>query len=138
MQLKQIGVIHSPYKTPEEAPKQGKFEEDISEIEIFDEYKPALKTLDKLTHLVVLYWGSKAKRDKIETQTPWSSEIRGVFATRSPNRPNPIAFCVAEVVEVTSNRIKVRNLDALDKSPLLDIKAYSAEIDSYPEASRKE
>ncbi len=62
----------------------------------------------------------------------------GVFSTRSPNRPNPVAFCVAEVVEVKDNCLKVRNLDALDQSPLLDIKAYSAEIDAYPEAKRKE
>lgn len=138
IELKQIGIIHSPYQTKKEAPKQGKFDHKISEIELFDEYKVGLKNIEKLTHLIILYWGSQADRKPLETKTPWSEETMGVFSTRSPNRPNPVAFCVAEVVEVKDNRLKVRNLDALDQSPLLDIKAYSAEIDAYPEAKRKE
>lgn len=138
MELKQIGIIHSPYQTKKEAPKQGKFEDKISEIELFDEYKAGLKNIEKLTHLIILYWGSQSDRQILETKTPWSEETMGVFPTRSPNRPNPVAFCVAEVVEVKDNCLKVRNLDALDQSPLLDIKAYSAEIDAYPEAKRKE
>lgn len=138
MHLKQIGIIHSPYQTKKEAPKQGRFNDDISELEIFDEYKAGLKDVESLTHLIVLYWGSKADRSSLKTTPTWSSEKKGIFSTRSPNRPNPITFCVAEVVQVSENKIQVKNLDALDQSPLLDIKAYSAEIDSYPEAKRKD
>lgn len=137
MKLKQIGQIHSPYKTKEDAPKQGKFQNDISEIEVFDHYKEALTGVENLSHLIVLYWGDQANRERFETSPPWSTDTFGVFATRSPNRPNPIAFCVVEVVEVTELSIKVKHLDALDKSPLLDIKAYDAAIDAYPHAKRR-
>jgi tRNA (Thr-GGU) A37 N-methylase len=57
-----------------------------------------------------------------------------VFASRSPNRPNPIAFCVADLVRLEGNRLIVRGVDALDGSPLLDIKVYSPVIDSFPNA----
>ena len=98
IELKQIGIIHSPYQTKEEAPKQGKFDHKISEIELFDEYKVGLKNIEKLTHLIILYWGSQSDRQTLKTKTPWSEETMDVFSTRSPNRPNPVAFCVAEVV----------------------------------------
>lgn len=136
MMFKPIGRIHSVYKEKKEAPKQGKFKEVVSEIEIFSDYVAALRGVEGLTHLLVLYWGDQANREVTETIPPWTSEKFGVFSTRSPNRPNPIAFCVVEVVEVQENKLRVKHLDALDQSPLLDIKAYDPEIDCYPEARR--
>ena len=66
----------------------------------------------------------------LQTVTPGGPELKGVFATRSPARPNPIAFCIAEVIRMDGNRIYVKGVDALDGSPLLDIKPYSYQIDS--------
>lgn len=137
MELKEIGRVHSPYKKRGDAPCQGKLKDTISEIEIFDEYLPGIKSLDELSHIIVLYWGDRADRSVVETKTPFSDRVLGVFSTRSPNRPNPIAFCVCEILEVGENTITVKNLDALDGSPVLDIKVYSAKIDCYPEANRK-
>ena len=68
MELKQIGVIHSPYKTTKEAPKQGKFEDTVSEIEIFNEYKAGLTSVEQLSHLIVLYWGNQADRSTLKTK----------------------------------------------------------------------
>lgn len=134
MELKKIGVIHSVYENKKDTPRQGMLSSQESTIEVFSEYAKALKKLERLSHVIVLYWGNKADRTAIESTPPWSDESYGVFAIRSPNRPNPIAFCVCKILSVKKNMIKVTGLDALNGSPLLDMKAYSAEIDSYPEA----
>jgi tRNA-Thr(GGU) m(6)t(6)A37 methyltransferase TsaA len=130
MQLIPIGIIHSPYKTRMDAPRQGRLADDEAVLEIHEEFKDGLMYVERLKHLIVLYWCHKAERDVLQTVTPWGPELKGVFATRSPARPNPIAFCIAEVIRMDGNRIYVKGVDALDGSPLLDIKPYSYQIDS--------
>ena len=134
MELIPIGKVHSDFKTKGDAPRQGRLVNNISTIEIFDEYVPGIKEVKCMTHIIVLYWGHQSDREVIRTKTPFSTTEIGVFATRSPNRPNPIAFCVCEVVKVSDSEIKVKYLDAIDGSIVLDLKVYSAELDSYPEA----
>lgn len=134
MELVPIGVVHSPYRTPDEAPHQGRFSGQTAELEIYPQFMEGLKDVEQVTHLVVLYWCHLARRDTLRTKTPFGPEIRGVFACRSPSRPNPIAFCVVELLEVKENRLLVRGIDALDGSPLLDIKPYSSDLDSVPTA----
>lgn len=127
--LKPIGIIRSPYRSMDDAPRQGRFSDKISEIIVFDEYKDGLDGLDECSHIIVLYWMNRANRTKLKVVPPGKMEERGVFSTRSPSRPNPIGLCVVEVVEISGNVLKVRWLDALDGSPLLDIKKYSPEVD---------
>lgn len=134
LELVPVGVIHSSYRSPGEAPRQGRFADRVAEVEIYPQYAEGLKDLEQVTHLIVLYWCHLARRDVLQTRTPHGPEIRGVFACRSPSRPNPLAFCVAELVEVKGNRLVVRGLDAVDGSPLIDIKPYSADLDSFPGA----
>ncbi|MEW6572345.1 MAG: tRNA (N6-threonylcarbamoyladenosine(37)-N6)-methyltransferase TrmO [Bacillota bacterium] len=134
MELRPVGVIHSPFKTTREAPRQGRPAGAESEIEIFPEFAPALKDIEKATHLIVLYWCHLASRDVLQRTTPHGPEIRGVFACRAPFRPNPIAFCVVELLRVDGERLRVRGLDAVNGSPLLDLKPYFPELDSIPEA----
>lgn len=134
MELVPIGRVHSPYREPKEAPHQGRFSENLAELEVYPDFAAGLKDVEQATHLIVLYWCDRAARDVLQTTTPHGPEVRGVFACRSPSRPNPIAFCVVELVERKGNRLVVRGLDALDGSPLLDIKPYSAEVDCVPEA----
>ncbi len=130
MQLKPIGVIHSPYKEQGQAPRQGRLQLDISEIEVFPEFAEGLKDIEKNSHLIVLYWCDRGTRDKLLTTTPMDDRVRGVFSTRSPHRPNPIAFDVVDLIGREGNRLVVRGMDALDGSPLLDIKPYSYELDA--------
>ncbi|ADY57369.1 Uncharacterized protein family UPF0066 [Syntrophobotulus glycolicus DSM 8271] len=145
MELKPIGIIHSPYQETKDAPRQGRLSEAVSEIEIFSEYIDGLQGIEKATHLIVLYWGHLSKRDLLQTTTPFGPEVKGVFACRSPARPNPIAFCAADLVQRKGSTLLVRGVDAIDGSFLLDIKPYSSEIDSIegakigwiPEKQRK-
>ena len=134
MELTQIGVIHSPYNERKDAPRQGRLSDNEMILELFPEYAPALESIERLSHIIVLYWGDRSNRDVLQSRTPFSEVPVGVFTSRSPNRPNPIAFCVADLIRREGNRLVVRGVDALDGSPLLDIKAYAAEIDSFPEA----
>lgn len=134
MQLNPIGVIHSPYKERDQAPRQGRLSENESTLEIFPPFAAALKDIERSSHLIVLYWGDRANRETLQSRTPFSEVPVGVFASRSPNRPNPIAFCVADLIRREGECLIVRGADALDGSPLLDIKAYAPALDSIPEA----
>ncbi|OPY48808.1 MAG: S-adenosyl-L-methionine-binding protein [Methanosaeta sp. PtaU1.Bin060] len=132
--LKPIGVIHTPYHRREDIPRQGRLSLEICEIEVFQEYSPGLKDIEQCSHLFVLFWLHLGDRGKLTAVPPHDGREHGVFATRSPSRPNPIALDIVELLQVNENRLKVRGMDALDGSTLLDIKPYSAEMDSIPEA----
>jgi len=116
------------------APFQGRFSQAESVIEIYEGYATGLKDVEMASHLVVLYWAHLARRDVLETVTPWGPEVRGVFACRSPSRPNPISLCVVELLRREKNRLVVLGLDAIDGSHILDIKPYSARVDGVSEA----
>ena len=114
--LEIVGVAHTPYHTTGQAPFQGRFSEQTAVVEIREEYSAALRDIESSNYLYILYWAHLADRDVLQTVTPWGSEPHGVFACRSPARPNPISLCVVELVERKENRLTVRGLDALDGS----------------------
>lgn len=129
MKLKPIGIINSPYKKRGDAPRQGRYSEKISKITIFDEYKEGLQDIERKKYYYVFYWLDRAERDKLKGIPPGRTEERGVFSIRSPSRPNPIAMCLVEIVKIEGNTLSVKWLDALDGSPLIDIKPFLAETD---------
>ncbi|AZT89355.1 tRNA (N6-threonylcarbamoyladenosine(37)-N6)-methyltransferase TrmO [Caldicellulosiruptor changbaiensis] len=129
MELVKIGIIHSPYKTKEEAPRQGADSEEICYIEIFEKYIEGLKDIEEARYLIVLYWGHQSNRGVLTTLTPFSDVPKGVFACRSPNRPNPVLLDIAELIDRKGNVLVVKGLDAIDGSPVIDIKPYYERID---------
>jgi len=128
-----IGVIHSSYQKKGDAPHQGRLSPTTSEIEIFPEYADGLKDVAERPHLIILYWLDRADRRILTAIPPNAKKEHGVFATRSPNRPNPIGLAVTDLLSIDGTRLIVRGLDALDGTPVLDIKPYSAEIDCVKE-----
>jgi tRNA-Thr(GGU) m(6)t(6)A37 methyltransferase TsaA len=111
--LEAVGAIRSPYKSREEAPKQGRDREEVSELVLRD--TKVIKGLRGSRRLRVLYWMHEADRKVL-----WSHKRgRGIFATRSPERPNPIAVSVVEVVDWGEDVVRVKHLDALDGTPIL-------------------
>ena len=134
MQLTPIGIIHSPYRQRGDAPRQGRLSDKEITLEIYPQFAAALQDVTRCSHLIVLYWGNRANRETLQSRTPFSEVPVGVFSSRSPNRPNPIAFCVADLIRQDDNRLIVRGVDALDGSPLLDIKAYASALDAIPQA----
>lgn len=135
MNLIPVGIIHSPYKEKRDAPRQGRLSDCEMILEIYPAYMDCLKHIENASHLFILYWGDRANRDIHQSPTPFSKEPIGVFASRSPNRPNPIAICIVDLIHHEGNLLTVRGLDALDNSPILDIKVYSSAIDSIPHAT---
>jgi tRNA-Thr(GGU) m(6)t(6)A37 methyltransferase TsaA len=129
MELKPIGIINSPYKENEDAPRQGRQSNEISKITVFKDYTEALQDIGQHKHYLIFYWFDRADRDKLKGIPPGKTEERGVFSIRSPVRPNPIGLCLVELIKVEGNVLTVKWLDALDGSPLIDIKPFWPEID---------
>ncbi len=124
MKLTSIGVIHSPYKHLNECPRQTSRSELIAEIEIFKPYVEGLKDIEGFSHIIILYWLHKSHSYSLLVRTPWDTEPHGLFATRSPHRPNPIGLSVVRLLSRRGNVLRVRGIDAIDGTPLLDIKPF--------------
>ncbi len=129
LELKPIGVIHSPYRSRGGAPHQGCGREEVSEIELFKEFEEGLKDIEGFSHIILIYWFRKSQGYHLLVKTPWDTKPHGLFTTRSPNRPCPLGLCVVELVAREKNILKVKGLDAIDGTPLLDIKPYIPSID---------
>jgi tRNA (adenine37-N6)-methyltransferase len=117
-----IGTIHTPWHTRSECPKRGSPDGPICSIVVDARWREALTDIAQYRHIQVLYWMHRARRDLV-LQTPFSSGLTtGSFALRSPVRPNPIASSIVELVAVEDTTLRVRGLDCLDGTPLLDLK----------------
>ena len=130
-----IGRIRTPWQRREDCPKNPRESEAVCTIVLDPRWTQGLQGLDTVSHIVVLYWMDRARRDLVVQSPHHYTKRRGTFALRSPVRPNPIAVSVARVVGVACNEISVIGLDCLDGTPLLDLKPYFASTDSVPEAS---
>lgn len=124
LELKPVGIIHSPYKNTGEVPKQWYKREEISQIEVFEEFEEGLQDIEGFSHIVVIYWFHKSQRYELLVKPPGEDSLHGLFSTRSPRRPCPLALTVVELVARERNVLKVKGLDAIDGTPLLDIKPY--------------
>ena len=134
MELQRIGVVHSPYKSLQQIPRQGFFSEEEAVIEIDGAYASALEYVEESAWLTVLYWAHLAERDRLVTTPPSGTRSCGVFACRSPHRPNPLSLCAVKLLRREGGRLFVRHLDALDGSAVVDIKPY---VDAVGPASGK-
>jgi tRNA-Thr(GGU) m(6)t(6)A37 methyltransferase TsaA len=129
LELKSIGIIHSPYRNMGVAPYQGYKSEQISQIEVFKEFEEGLKDIEGFSHIIVIFWFHKSQGFHLLVKTPWDDVLHGLFATRSPHRPCPLGLTVAELIARQNNILNVKGLDAIDGTPLLDIKPYITSID---------
>jgi tRNA-Thr(GGU) m(6)t(6)A37 methyltransferase TsaA len=131
-----IGRIRTPFKSRAECPKNTAQSEAIGQVELDARYAAGLKDLGLYSHAILLYWMDRARRDLIQQLPAHLTAPRGTFALRSPVRPNPIAMAAVELLEIAGTTLKVRNVDCIDGTPLLDIKPYFASVDSFPNARR--
>jgi len=129
IELHPIGYVRSPYKARGDAPRQGRFSDTVSEIVIDEPYLPALHGIEGRMHLWVLCWFDRADRTVLRAVPPGSMVEKGVFAIRSPDRPNPVSLCMVDLLGVNGNILSVRGLDALDGTPVVDIKMYAPGVD---------
>ena len=130
-----IGKIRSSWKTRAECPKnmaQARERGRAAAIEIDKACRPGLDGLKKFSHAIVIYWMQEARRDLIVQKPIHKPEPTGVFALRSPARPNPIAIATVRIVDVdqAAGRITIDAIDCVDCTPLLDIKPWSETLDA--------
>lgn len=120
-----IGVIRSPHREPSRTPIQPVGARNVEgAAEIFAEYAEGLKDLSGFSHVILIYAFHKSGKPKLLVTPFLDDEPRGVFATRAPSRPNPIGLSIVRLVSVEGNIVKVKDLDVLDGTPLLDIKPF--------------
>ena len=130
LRLTPVGVARSPYKEPADLPPpafapRGFFERSKGTIEVRAEYAPALDRLEEYSHIVVLFHFHKAGPAKLKAVPPGETRERGIFATRSPHRPNPVGMTVLRLLRRDGAILEVSGLDLVDGTPVLDIKPYT-------------
>ena len=128
--LEPIGVIHSPFTEAKSMPIQPVSQNSAAgRIEVFPEYAAGLEDVEGFSHLLLLYHFHRARACSLSVTPFLDTEPRGLFATRAPNRPNPIGLSLVRLVRIEGSRLHVENIDVLDGTPLLDIKPHVPDFD---------
>lgn len=137
LRLKPIGVVHSPFVDRLEAPRQAAVSAATGSIELYPAsgMEHALEDLASFSVIWVIFWFHRNEGWRPKVRPPRSDERRGVFATRSPHRPNPIGMSAVELLSIEGLVLRVKNLDMLDGTPVLDLKPYVAYTDAIVDAS---
>lgn len=119
-----IGVVRSRLRNKAEAPRNYSESSEIATLEIFAEYREGLKGLQAGQRILVLFWLHEARRDLLQVypRGDQSRGLQGVFTTRSPMRPNPIAVSELKILAVRGAELEVAGIDVIDGTPILDIK----------------
>ncbi len=136
--VRPIGVLRTPFATRADCPRNGRQPNPAPECraEIFAEFVPALVDLSGFSHLILLYWLDQIRAHSLTLTPPFDGQPRGVFATRAPVRPNPIGLSVVVFDGFAApDCLRVRYLDCIDGTPLIDIKPYLPSTDAEPDAS---
>lgn len=127
--MQPIGFVKSPFREPRDVPKGlGAKHEAEGELEVLAEFEPGLTDIEGFSHLIVLWVFDRSGGYELMGMPPSDNRPHGVFATRSPRRPNPIGLTVVELVRREGARLQVRGIDMLEGTPILDIKPYLSSI----------
>jgi tRNA-Thr(GGU) m(6)t(6)A37 methyltransferase TsaA len=124
-----IGFVTSPYKNTGEIPKGlGAKHEADGILNILPEFEPGLTDIEGFSHLIILWEFDRSRGFELLGAPPSDNRPHGVFATRSPRRPNPIGITIVELLGRAGTELQVRAVDMLDGTPILDIKPYLSSI----------
>jgi len=129
--MRPIGYVRSPFSNTKEIPKGlGAKHEAEGELEVLAEFDAGLADIEGFSHLYVIWVFDRVEGFELTATPPSDTRPHGVFATRSPRRPNPLGLTVVELMGRDGCRLRVRGVDMLDGTPILDIKPY---LSSVPE-----
>lgn len=136
VKLKPIGTIHSPFQSREDAPRQPTKGKGIKGIvEVFPDYEAGLKDLEGFSHLILISFLHLSTGYNLETIPEGETMSKGLFATRSPNRPNPLGISIVRLQKIDGRNLHISDLDMIDGTPLLDIKPYFRNLDERESAT---
>lgn len=125
-----IGIVHSSFKEPKGTPIQSSATKGVDgTVEVFPEYTEGLKDLEGFSHIILIYHFHLSKKPLLKVEPFMDNQIRGVFSTRAPSRPNPIGISVVRLVRIERSILYIQDVDIVDNTPLLDIKPYVPEFD---------
>jgi len=133
--LEPIGRIRTPHQRLEDCPRGVRGAQGSAQLEIDPAFEDALLDIDHASHLHVLYWLDRSERSVLRRPTPHDGMLRGVFATRSPVRPNPIGLAVVKLLRREGGLLTVSGMDCLDGTVLLDLKPYLPGVDCAADAT---
>jgi tRNA-Thr(GGU) m(6)t(6)A37 methyltransferase TsaA len=129
-----IGIMHTPYIGSGKMPIQPTGARGIrGEIEIEPQFIPALDDLEGFSRIIVLYHFHRSREWSLRVIPFLDTQPRGLFATRAPSRPNPIGISMLRLTGIDGSLLRVMDVDILDGTPVLDIKPYIPDFDSFPE-----
>jgi len=130
MELRPIGVIHTPFTKRKGMPIQPAGGRDVEgTVEVYEEYRSGLRDLDGFSHIVLIYEFHRSRGFDLQVVPFLDTVLRGLFATRAPRRPNPLGLSVVRLDRIEDGVLHIRDLDILDGTPLLDIKPHVPEFD---------
>jgi tRNA-Thr(GGU) m(6)t(6)A37 methyltransferase TsaA len=136
IEYRPIGIVHSPFSELKGMPIQPSRAKGIAgTVEVFLEFQEGLKDLNGFSHIILLYHFHMVTGYNLQVVPFLDSELRGLFATRAPKRPNPIGLSVVRLEGVQGGVLSVLDLDILDGTPILDIKPYVTEFDKRTNVS---
>jgi tRNA-Thr(GGU) m(6)t(6)A37 methyltransferase TsaA len=125
-----IGVVHSPFKEARGVPIQPAAGKDVeATVELFTEYAEGLRDLDGFSHIILIYHLHLSKGFALKVKPYLENQLRGVFSTRAPSRPNSIGLSVVRLDRIEGSKLYIRDVDIVDGTPLLDIKPYVPEFE---------
>lgn len=135
LHVRPIGFVRSPFREKAEAPRQAIVAADATAtLEVLPEYEDALDDLASFDRIWLVFWFHEATHYRPKVLPPRSDEKRGLFATRSPHRPNPIGLSAVRLERVARCTLHLREIDLIDGTPILDIKPYITYADAFPDA----
>ena len=130
IKYKPIGIVHSPFKEPKGTPIQPAAAKGIKgKVEVFPEYAEGLKDVKEFSYIILVCHFHLSKKPSLKVKPFMDDQMRGVFATRAPSRPNPIGISIVRLIKIEENILHVQDVDIIDGTHLLDIKPYVCEFD---------
>ncbi|MDY0220059.1 MAG: tRNA (N6-threonylcarbamoyladenosine(37)-N6)-methyltransferase TrmO [Desulfobacterium sp.] len=131
----EIGIIHSPHREPKGAPIQPAGAAEFKgRVEVFPQFQEGLADLDGFERIILIYHFHLSNGFDLMVKPFLDDQKRGLFSTRAPKRPNPLGLSIVRLLGVENNILHIQGVDIVDKTPLIDIKPYVPQFDSFPDS----
>jgi tRNA-Thr(GGU) m(6)t(6)A37 methyltransferase TsaA len=133
--MQPIGVIHTPYQKGSDAPIQSALSKTTGRVVVYPQYIEGLQDLEGFSHVYLFYVFHCSSGYSLKVKPFLDDNLRGLFATRYPCRPNPIGISIVRLISLNENGLEFEGADMLDETPLLDIKPYVPDFDAFIDVS---
>ena len=127
--MRPVGVIHSPFTDRSQTPTQSWRSQAVGQVEVYPEFVEGLKDVEEFSHLYLLFAFHRSTGYSLRVIPHRDTQLRGLFATRSPRRPNPIGLSLVRLLSRDNHVLHIEGVDVLDGTPLLDIKPFIPDFD---------